>query len=43
MIPRPGGGGRHVNPGKADEVFAEHAILDYADIVAITVVVERDR
>jgi len=23
MIPRPGGGGRNVNPGKADEVFAE--------------------
>ena len=25
MIPRSGGGGRNVNPGKADEVFAEHA------------------
>jgi hypothetical protein len=24
MIPRSGGGGRNVNPGKADEVFAEH-------------------
>jgi hypothetical protein len=24
MIPRSGGAGRNVNPGKADEVFAEH-------------------
>jgi hypothetical protein len=25
MIPRFGSGGRNVNPGRADEVFAEHA------------------
>ena len=27
MIPRSGGGGRNVNPGQADEVFAEHGVL----------------
>jgi len=28
MIPRSGGGGRNVNPGWADEVFAEHEGVD---------------
>ena len=32
MIPRSGGGGPNVNPGRVDEVFADHAPGEPADL-----------